>query len=349
MLKKLVLPVLLVLFALVAGGCGEKQLKIYTPCEYFSSDVLENFEKEYGVKISFDYYNANETLYQKVAAGESYDVLIPSDYMIERLVKENYLEPLNKRKLPNLSSVYPALLSNSLTQYDPLGEYTVPYSWGSVGLVYNPDKIDPAEVEVKGFDVLFDETLKGRIYLYDSERDMFMVALKSLGYSANTTDETELKKAMEWLARLVENQKPTVVTEEMIDGIINGRKDIAVCFSGDAANIINHNPKMRFYMPESGTNIWVDAMVIPRNSKNIDLAHKFIDYMIGYDASIKNTVFSGYPSANTDALATVTSEGGYYELNEAYLPRVGFEKDEMYRDNEAIKMKLSEMWYKIKD
>ncbi|MCR5278089.1 MAG: ABC transporter substrate-binding protein [Lachnospiraceae bacterium] len=350
MLKKLIILPALLLFCLIfAGGCGEKQLRIYTPCEYFSPEVIDTFEKFYGVKISVDYYNANETLYSKLEAGAVYDILIPSDYMIERLAKEGYLEPLNKRKLTNLSKIDPALLQSPMNQYDPLSEYSVPYSWGSVGLIYNPDKISESEVEEKGFDILLDEKLKGRVYLYDSERDMFMIALKSLGYSANTSEDSEIKKAVEWLHTVIHNNRPTIVTDEMIDGLINGRKDIAVGFSGDAANIISHNQNMRFFMPESGTNIWVDAIVIPRNSRNIDIAHDFIDYVLGYEASVKNAEYSGYPAANTEALHHLTTEGGMFENNEAYLPRLSYEKDEMYRDNEFLKMQLSELWFKLKN
>ncbi len=351
MKKKLfLLPVLMTACLAMLAGCGNnKKLRVFTPAEYISPEVIESFEEMYGVKVSVDYFESNEDMYERFSAGETYDLLLPSDYMIARLAKENFLEPLNKRKLSNLTQVNPALMEAPLNDYDPIGEYSVPYSWGSVGIAYRSSKVSSMDVESEGFEILRDTRYKGRIYLYDSERDMFMAALKSLGFSMNTEDENELQKAFSWLHSITETMSPTVVTEEAQDGLLNGRKDIALMYSGDAAYIIEQDPDIRFSLPKSGTNIWVDAFVIPRKSKNIDLAHKFIDYMCSYEASLKNAEFLGYTTVNIEALDEVTREGGLFAGNEAYLPRSGYAKDEMFKDNEVIRMKLTEMWYKLKE
>ena len=287
-------------------------------------------------------------MYTKVMAGDSYDVLIPSDYMIERLIKEDYLQKLDVSKLENFDKVTDDLKVAPYNGFDPDNSYSVPYFWGSVGIVYNEKNVPTADVEAKGFDIMKDTRFAGKIYMYDSERDSFMIAFKSLGYSMNTSDEAEIMDAYDWLVELNTTMQPTTVTDEVIDGMAQGRKDLAIVYSGDAAYILSENEDMRYYTPECGTNVWVDAMVIPKNAKNVDLAYKFIDYVISYDAAMGNTEAVGYASVNKDVLAEVTKAGGLYDGNEAYIPRTGFPKDEVFTDNEFLRKKLSELWIKVK-
>lgn len=330
-------------------GCGSKEkLKIYLPGEYMSDELVPNFEKQYNCKVDVELFDSNEMMYTKVMAGDSYDVLIPSDYMIERLIKEDYLQKIDVSKLSNFGSVTDALKVAPYNGFDPDNSYSVPYFWGSVGIVYNQNNVPTSEVEAKGFEIMKDTKYSGKIYMYDSERDSFMIAFKSLGYSMNTNEESEIMAAYDWLVELNTTMAPTTVTDEVIDGMAQGRKDLAIVYSGDAAYILSENEDMRYYTPECGTNVWVDAMVIPKNAKNVDLAYKFIDYVISYDAAMGNTVAVGYASVNKDVLAEVTKEGGLYDGNEAYIPRTGFAKDEVFTDNEFLRKKLSELWIKVK-
>ena len=184
--------------------------------------------------------------------------------------------------------------------------------------------------------------------MYDSERDSFMVALKALGYSMNTDNEEEINEAYEWLRELNDTMEPIYVTDEVIDSMMNGDKDIAVVYSGDATVILDENEDMEYFMPSEGTNLWSDAMVIPANAENPELAHEFINYVLTYDASYGNSETVGYASSNQEVLDEMSGEGGLYADNEAYLPRMGYDKDEIFRDNEVLKQKLSDLWIKVK-
>ena len=182
--------------------------------------------------------------------------------------------------------------------------------------------------------------------MYDSERDSFMVALKALGYSMNTQNDAEIEEAYQWLLELNNTMDPAYVTDEVIDNMMNGTKDIAVVYSGDATVILDENPDMAFTMPKEGTNVWCDAMCIPANAENPLLAHEFINYMLSYDAAYDNTVTVGYASTNDEVLRTVAENE--YEGNAAYLPRENYDKDEVFEDNEVMRQKLSQLWLKVK-
>lgn len=347
--KNILIAALMALFVFCMAGCGSKEkLKIYLPGEYMSDDLIPNFEKKYNVKVDVELFDSNEMMYTKVMAGGKYDVLIPSDYMIERLIKEDYLQKLDTSKLTNYSKLVSDIKKAPYNGYDPEAAYSVPYFWGTVGIVYNSETVPSAEVEEKGFGIMKDTKYASKIYMYDSERDSFMIAFKDLGYSMNTSDESEIMAAYDWLVELNTTMDPTTVTDEVIDGMAQGRKDLAIVYSGDAAYILSENEKMRYYTPSYGTNVWVDAMVIPKNAANVDLAYKFIDYVISYDAAMSNTEAVGYASVNSDVLAEVTKEGGMYDGNEAYIPRTGYDKDEVFTDNEFLRKKLSELWIKVK-
>ena len=180
--------------------------------------------------------------------------------------------------------------------YDPENEYSVPYFWGTVGIVYDKNKVDLEDLEKEGFNIFLDEKYKGDVYLYDSERDSFMMALKALGYSMNTENEQELQEAYDWLVQCVETMDTEIVTDEIIDNMAQGRKALGLIYSGDASYVMAENPDMGYYMPESGTNLWSDAMVIPKNAKNPELAHAFINYASEYDGAYDNSSYVGYTS-----------------------------------------------------
>lgn len=324
---------------------GSNVLKLYLPGEYLGENVISDFEKQYGVRVIVENFDSNEMMYTKLMAGDRYDVIIPSDYMIERLMNEDFLQPLDKSMIPNMENMSDAVLGMS---YDPDNTYSIPYFWGSVGLVYNHENVDPAVIESEGWEVLRNTDYAGHIYIYDSERDSFMMAFKALGYSMNTEDPNEINDAYEWLLQMNNAMSPVYVTDEVIDGMMNGYKDIAVVYSGDAAVVLDENEDMSFYMPSQGTNIWCDAMVIPANAENPKLAHEFINYMLTYEAAFDNTETVGYTSPNAEVFEEMTTSEDLYAENAAYLPRSGYEKDEMFHDNQVLMRELSKLWIKVK-
>ena len=322
---------------------GSDTLKLFTWGEYLGENVISDFEEQFGVNVIIEYFDSNEMMYTKLQGGDSYDVLIPSDYMIHRLIAEDMLQPIDKSLIPNMEVLTDGVKNLA---FDPENEYSVPYFWGTVGLVYNTQNVPAELIEEQGWDILKNTDYAGDIYMYDSERDSFMVALKSLGYSMNTEDDAEIEEAYQWLLELNDTMDPAYVTDEVIDNMMNGTKDIAVVYSGDATVVLDENPDMDFFMPEEGTNVWCDSMVIPSNAQNPLLAHEFINFMLSYDAAYDNTITVGYASTNDEVLHDV-AENEYAE-NSAYLPRENYEKDEVFVDNEVMRQKLSQLWLKVK-
>ena len=263
-------------------------LHVYNWGEYTGENIISGFEELTGAKVIMDNFDSNEQMYIKVANGDAYDVLVPSDYMIQRMMQEKMLQKLEpetrKECLGELVDAIKGL------PYDPKNEYSIPYFWGTVGIVYDKRKVSEEDLEKDGWDIFLDQKFKGDIYLYDSERDSFMMALKALGYSMNTTSQDELNAAYNWLIQCVQTMDPEIVTDEIIDNMAQARKALGVIYSGDAAYVMSENENMGFYMPKSGTNLWSDAMVIPKNAKNPKLANEFIRYITSYDAAMDNSV-----------------------------------------------------------
>lgn len=333
------------------GGSGLSRkyegqtLHIYNWGEYTGENIISDFEEETGCTVVMENFDSNEQLYIKVANGESYDILVPSDYMIQRLIDEGYLQKLDYSRLDCMDNLCESVLN---LPYDPENEYSVPYFWGAVGIVYDKTKVDLEDLEKEGFAIFLDEKYKGDIYLYDSERDSFMMALKSLGYSMNTESEKELEEAYHWLVQCVQTMEPEIVTDEIIDNMAQGRKALGLIYSGDAAYVMSENEDMGYYLPESGTNLWSDAMVIPQNAKNPELAHEFINFVSDYDGAYDNSSYVGYTSPNQEVMDELSGEGGDYEEINAYIPRSGYEKDEVFVYNEATRKIISNLWSKVK-
>lgn len=319
-------------------------LRIYNWGEYTGEDTLQNFEKLTGARVVQDNFDSNEQMYIKVANGDAYDILVPSDYMVERLIQEDRIQPLDQSRIKCMD-----LISDQCKnlEYDPGNKYSVPYFWGNVGIVYDTTKVDEADLEKEGFAIFLDPKYKGDIYLYDSERDSFMMALKHLGYSMNTSDEKELQEAYEFLLEIVNTMKPEIVTDEIIDNMAQGRKALGLIYSGDAAYVMAENEDMGYFVPEYGTNVWCDGMVIPKNAENPDLAYEFINYVTGYEPAKDNSVTVGYTSPNKEVMEELSGPGGDYEGINAYIPVQG-ENDEVFRYNEEQRKIVSELWSKVK-
>ena len=327
------------------GAYAGQTLHIYNWGEYTGENMIAGFKARTGADVVMDEFESNEQMYIKVANGDAYDILVPSDYMIERLLKEDLLQPLDKSKLTCLD-----LLADGVKHlpYDPDNDYSVPYFWGTVGIVYDKTKVDEEDLKKEGFGIFADEKYKGDIYLYDSERDEFMMALKYLGYSMNTSDEKELNEAYEFLLKCVNTMEPEIVTDEIIDNMAQGRKALGLIYSGDATYVMSENENMGYYMPDTGTNIWSDAMVIPKNAENPELAHEFINYITEYEESLDKSLTVGYTSPNKEVLEELSGEGGEFEGIEAFIPRSDNDNDEVFEYNEDTRKIISELWSKVK-
>ena len=352
-MKKLLASALSGAMVLTLAGCGGsgsgdrpfegQELHLYNWGEYMGENLIADFEEQTGATVKVDYFDSNEQMYIRVANGESFDVLVPSDYMIQRLMEEDLLQPLDKSKLSNLD-----LLNDDVMglDYDPENEYSVPYFWGTVGIVYDKTKVSEEDLEKEGYNIFLDTKYKGDIYLYDSERDSFMMALKSLGYSMNTDNEDELNEAYEWLLQCVQTMEPEIVTDEIIDNMAQGRKALGLIYSGDATYVMSENENMGFYMPETGTNLWSDAMVIPKNAENPELAHAFIDYVCTYEAAMDNSSFVGYTSPNEEVMNEL-AEGDFAGIN-AYIPRADNDNDEVFQYDAETRTIIAELFSKVK-
>ena len=321
-------------------------LHVYNWGEYTGENIISGFEELTGAKVIMDNFDSNEQMYIKVANGDAYDVLVPSDYMIQRMMQEKMLQKLEpetrKECLGELADAIKGL------PYDPKNEYSIPYFWGTVGIVYDKTKVSEEDLEKDGWDIFLDQKFKGDIYLYDSERDSFMMALKALGYSMNTTSQDELNDAYNWLIQCVKTMDPEIVTDEIIDNMAQARKALGLIYSGDAAYVMSENENMGFYMPKSGTNLWSDAMVIPKNAKNPKLANEFIRYITSYDAAMDNSSYVGYTSPNKEVMEELGGKGGDYDGINAYTPRAGYDKDEVFQYDEITRKIIADLWSRVK-
>lgn len=349
--KKVQRILALVLVVLITAGlmeCGHVSqgnhvLKVYNAGEYIDLELLKQFEEENNCTVVYETFESNEMMYTKLSGGESYDVLIPSDYMIERLIKEEYLQHLDWDLIPNARNLMDEVKNKS---YDPGNRYSCPYFWGTVGILYDTTVVDEEDLK-DGWELLRNPKYKGNIYMYDSERDSFMIALKALGYSMNTTNEQEIEDAYQWLIDQRNTMDPIYAGDDVIDNMISGNKAIAVVYSGDASYIISENPNLEYLTPQQGTNVWYDAMVITKDCNEVELAHKFINFMIDEKSALSNTMEVGYTSTVKSAYDTMVEED--YNGISSYIPDSDNPNSEIFRYQQPkIKQKFAEIWTKIK-
>ncbi|MCM1111913.1 MAG: ABC transporter substrate-binding protein [Muribaculum sp.] len=293
-------------------GCGKSldagqngELYVYNWGEYIDPDTLSLFEEETGIKVIYDEYDTNETMYPKVAAGASdYDVICPSDYMVRKMIDNDLLQELNFDNMPNAKANIGAQYYETAEEFDPGNKYCVPYCWGTVGILYNTTMVDEP---VTSWSILWNEKYKDNILMQDSVRDAFMVALKLNGYSMNTLDPAELETARDALIA----QRPLVqawVIDEVRDKMIGGEAALGVIYSGEAIYTQRENADLEYVIPEEGTNVWIDGWVIPKNAPNKENAEKFIDFMCRGDVALMNFEYITYSTPNTAAQALIEDE-----------------------------------------
>ena len=345
--KAAALVMMVVLAAGMLTGCGggnKKTLKIYNAGEYIDKGLISQFEKEYNCRVIYETFDSNETMYTKLMSGEEYDVLIPSDYMIERLIKEDYLQPIDWDQITNAGNLMDVVMENAA--YDPDHTYTVPYFWGTVGIIYDTTVVAQEDL-AQGWNLLKDTDYAGNIYMYDSERDSFMVALKALGYSMNTADTAQIDEAYDWLVEQRDTMNPVYVGDDVIDNMISGNKAMAVVYSGDAAYMMTENENLDYFTPDEGTNIWYDCMVITKNCTETELAHQFINFMLDNDNALANSEEVGYTSPVESAFEQMRTTT--YDGIGAYVPRFDNPNDEVfgYQTSDIIKF-FSDLWTMVK-
>ena len=305
-------------------------------------DVNDAFEALTGVKVNYKTVASNEVLYSKLkSGGASYDIIIPSDYMISRLAQEGLLQKLNFDNIPNFSKIAETFKN---PVYDPENEYSVPYLWGMVCIIYNTTMI---EGEVTGWDALWNEDYAGNILMFNNPRDAFGVALKYLGYSLNTEDPKQLEEAM----LLLKEQKEVVqgyVMDEIFDKMEGGSAGIAPYYAGDAVTMMEENEDLTYCLPKEGTNRFVDALCIPTTAKNKEAAEMYINFLCETEVALANCEYTGYSTPHDDAFDLLDEE---VQNNPLQYPTAEFmnEKTEVFINlSEETNMQMQELWNQLK-
>jgi spermidine/putrescine transport system substrate-binding protein len=285
------------------GYAGGNTLTVYNWGDYIDPALIKKFEKQTGLKVIYQTFDSNEAMMAKIAqGGATFDVAVPSEYAISKMKEEGLLIPLDHSKLPNLKYINQRFLNLS---FDPGNRYSVPYFWGTVGIVYNPSMLGGKKIT--SWNDLWDPDLRNQILLVDGAREVIGMGLNSLHYSLNDTNKEHLQEAKEKLDRLVPNVK-AIVGDEIKMLLANEEAAIGVVWSGDAAEIIAENDKLDYVVPKEGSNLWFDNMVIPKTAKNIEGAHAFINFMLDPKNAAQNAEYVGYSTPNEKALDYMPKE-----------------------------------------
>ena len=307
----------------VSAASENRTLRVFNWGEYISDgsddsmNVIKEFTRRTGIQVDYQVFSTNEEMYAKIISGSAdYDVLIPSDYMIGKMIQEDLLAKLDFSNIPNYKYIDDAFKN---LEYDPANEYSVPYTWGTVGIIYNTTMVDEP---VDSWDILWDSNYAGQILMFNNPRDSYGIALKKLGYSQNTTNREEIDEATDELKkqRLVVQ---AYVMDEIFPKMTAGEAALAPYYAGDAVTMIGDNPDLDFVVPKEGTNRFVDAMVVPKSSKNKDLAEQFINFMLEEDVALANIEYIGYstPMSNVKELLDEEVQNSFSYPDEEVLSR----------------------------
>ena len=366
MIKRVISALMIAVLAFSVCSCGKSDgvaktgvtINVYNWGENISDgtdgtlDVIAQFEKETGIEVNYTTYPTNEEMYNKLkTGGVSYDVVIPSDYMIGRMIKEDMLAKLNFDNIPNYSLIDDKYKSGDAAAHDPTCEYSVPYSSGRVGLVYNPEYITEA---VDSWDILWDEKYKGNILMFDNPRDAFGIAQLSLGLSLNTEDKAELQKAADKL-KAQKSVNPVYAMDQIMEKMPNEEAYVAPYYVGDCLTMYNdaieYGTELKIVIPKEGTNLFVDAMCVPKTSTHKTEAEQFINFMLRTDVALANIQYISYTSPQSEAAAQhkqeLIDEYGE-EIAELIYPD-DFGKVEMFKtlSDEANQL-MTDLWTDVK-
>lgn len=327
-------------YASMTAKSGGTVLNVYNWGDYIDKSVIEDFQKEYGIKVNYETYATNEDMYVKIkSGGSSYDVAFPSDYMINKMANEKLLYEIDMKNVPNYKFI-DNLLKNQ--KFDPENKYSVPYTWGTVGIVYNKKLVSD---KVDSWDILWDKKYKKNIMMLDSQRESIGIALQRKGKSLNSPNEKDLEVAKKDLIE----QKPLIlayVVDEGKDKMVGGEAAMMVTWAGDAMTMISDNKDLEFAVPEKGSNIFFDSMVIPKTSNNKEAAELFINYMCRTDVALKNTLSTGYSTPQVESkkkLPKETRENTISYPNESII-----KKCEAYEDLGKKVTLYDRIWTEVK-
>lgn len=343
-LKSIIILLVISMFSSFLIGCNSKDENTINFLNYganIDSESLKLFEEKYGIKVNEETFDDMEEMYTKIANGTSdYDVILVSDNLVQRMINEDLVQELNKENIPNLDEMDPAYLD---LEIDPGNKYSVPYMFGTVGLIYNTEEVDE---EVDSWDILWDEKYANEIFMFDTYRDTMGIALKRLGYSMNSTSKDEINAAKESLIQ----QKPLVKIYEVDLGtetIVSGETLINVIWSGEGLTLEAENPNLKFVVPKEGANFWIDSLCIPKASKNKENAEKFINFLSSKEAQYRIAEEIGYVTPNAKARDMQPDE--VKNNPNAYYTEEFLEKCEMYKDfNKDVKKMYDEAWSELK-
>ncbi len=341
-MKKTIAILLLLSILLLASGCASdaEKLYIYNWGNYIDQSLVEKFSEESGIEIIYEEYATNEDMYVKLKNGGSqYDLIFPSDYMLEKMIKEDMLEQIDVSQLKNYGNIADSYKGLA---YDPDDKYSVPYVWGTVGLLYNKSLV---KEPVDSWSILFDEKYKGQILMLDSQRDTLMIALKLLGYSMNSRNEAELEAAK----ALLINQKDLVLSYVVDNGkdiMLQGGAAFMPAWNGDAVEFMRSNKDLDFVLPKEGTNLWYDVMAIPKGTQNKAAAMAFIDFMLDAKNGAQNVDYMGYSTPNQAAFELLDDDLKNNKI--AYPDMADLTNSEVFADPGEFLEVYNNIWSELK-
>lgn len=351
MKKKIVSLVCVVLLLFSLASCGKgpaggdsQSINVYNWGEYIDQSVLDDFEAETGIKVNYTTYASNEEMYSKIVSGAaSYDVIIPSEYMISKMISEDLLAELNFDNIPNYKYIGEEYRGLS---YDPEEKYSVPYTWGTVVIVYNTKYVDEEDVADESINLLWNEKYAGNILMFDNPRDAFALAHIKLGHSMNTTNPDDWYEAAEELKK----QKPIVqayVMDQIFDKMLNEEAYIAAYYAGDAMTMMDENEDLAAYVPREGANMFFDSMCVLKSSQNKEAAEKFINFMCETEIAVRNAEEVWYAIPHTAAYEALDPEQSEDPL--VYPPQEILDKCEVFINlNKETLVLQSELWINLK-
>lgn len=346
MKKRLLATILMVILAATGlTACGndpENTVYVYNWGEYIDPEVIDMFEEETGIKVVYDEFETNETMYPKLEANTSpYDVVCPSDYMIQKMIDNDLLAEINWDNVPNVKNISAQYMDAS-KEFDPENKYSVPYCVGTVGILYNKTMVSEP---IDSWEVLWDKQYKDNILMQDSVRDAFMVALKKNGHSMNTLDEAQLEQAKNDLMAQKELVQAYVI-DQVRDKMIGNEAAIGVIYSGEAIYTQRENPDLEYVIPKEGSNVWIDSWVIPKNCQNKENAEAFINFMCKPEIAVMNFEYITYSTPNEAAVALLDEE---IQNNEIAFPDLsGYDMETFHYLGEEGDELYNGLWEEIK-
>lgn len=343
--KLLSLSICILLMGAFFVGCSKdssKQISFLNYGENIDKETVKEFEKKYGIKVNVETFDDMETMYQKISkGGVKYDVILVSDALMPRMIKKGLIQELNKDNIPNISQMDKDYLN---LQIDPGNKYSVPYMFGTVGLIYNKDVV---KEKVDSWDILWDEKYKDKVFMFDTYRDTMGAALKKLGYSLNSKNPKEIEEAKELLIKQRETVNPIYGVDNGTTMIPSGESDINMIWSGEGLNLQDENPNLVYVVPKEGANFWIDSLCIPKNAENVEGAEKFINFVSDKESALRIADEIGYTTPNKEA--RLAQPDNVKNNPNAYMPKEVMDRCEIYEDFPMdIKKIYDNAWVNIK-